>query len=348
MKGYNFNRAANGAYSDSNEVIDNNPDDRTVEFELPSNRCVYGDMEGVPFLFISGPNQDQYDGYEDVIGLYMEYYNHYTSVGIKMGTDDDPNNRQYTIEYYDGNGRIGTHYADPPEETASGTAMGVKHQGTSHNAYQAENRQGIDESRQDGEYFYEYSSSGDPIWSGPDEGEWNASEVLVVTPSAQPPTRWPNGSITETTLDATVNPDVPDRMCGGDRATVEIEMSNDHVASDIIGQVNYEALGTGGGVIDFNIGPGGSKSVYIEATIPDNAIPTEQEIISIDVTSDADNRANPSASFSTIVGTQPDEVAIDQVQVPTEAVAGRDIEGSVEVSNTGNCSADVTVSLNEQ
>lgn len=343
MKGYNFNRAENGAYSDNPEVIDNNTSDRNTEYELPGNRCVYGDMQGTPFILVVGPEGDDYDGYEDVTKFYMEYYEYYTSVVVKMGDDDDPNNRQYTIEYYDANGRIGTHYADVPEVTASGTAMGVNHDGRSHNAYQAENRQGIDESRQDGEWFYEYSSSGDPIWSGPEEGMWDASEVLIVAPTAQPPSRWPDGAIVETTLDTTIDESVPNNLCPGDTVEATVQMSNDHVASDIIGQIQYKVIGSSPTTQDFVIGPGETESIDIRSQVGENAFGGVQEVLSIDIASDADVKPNVTEAFTATVGTQPDQVLLENVELPSEAVAGRELAGSVDVRNEGSCSASVTV-----
>lgn len=348
MKGYNFNRAANGAYSDNPEVDTFDTSDRNAQFDLPANRCVYGDMEGVPFLFVVGPDADQYDAYDDLTKLYMEYYEGYTSVGIKMGTEDLPSARQFTMEMYDGNGRVGTYYADPPSRTSGGTAMGTNHNGTSHNAYMAEDRQGINEIRQDGEYFYEYSSDGDPIWSGPDEGQWNAGEVLIVAPSDSPPPRWPDGSITETTLDATIESSIPNRMCPGDSATITIEMSNDHVISDIRGTINQEVFGSGASVNDFIVGPGETETIDINLTIPDSALPTEQEVASISISSDADVRPNPSKSFTTIVGTQPDEVQLENVELPSEIVGGRELSGSIDAANDGECTAETTVSYTIQ
>jgi len=343
MKGYNFNRAETGAYSDEPEVEGGGDGDKNTTYDLSPDRCVYGDMEGVPFLLIVGPDAADNDAYYDVTKFYMEYYEHYTSVVIKMGDENLPDAPTFAIEYYDGDGRIGTHYADLPTETNSGTAMGVNHDGRSHNAYQPEDRQGIDESYQDGEYFYSYSHDGSPIWSGPDEGQWSAGEVLIVAPSAEPPSRWPDGAITETTLDATIDSDIQSKMCPGDSATVTIEMSNDHVASDIIGQINYETMG-GGSVEDFIVEPGRSETIEIDVVISENALPIEQEVLSFDITSDADVNGSISRSFASLIGTQPDEVSMENVELPSEVVEGRDIDGSVDVSNGGDCSTDVTVS----
>lgn len=346
MKGYNFNRAAKGAYPDSQEVDVQDTSDKNSTFDLQANRCVYGDMEGVPFLFIVGPDADQYDAYEDITKLYMEYYEHYTSVGIKMGTDDPAGARQFTMEIYDANGRVGTYYADPPARTNGGTAMGTNHVDSSHNAYQVENRQGIDESYQDGEYFYSYSHDGAPIWSGPDEGQWNASEVLIVAPSAEPPARWPDGAITETTLDATITSDIPNNMCPDDRASVTVEMSNDHVAADISGTMRA-VMTDNIDERDFVVGPGQSETLEIDITAPSNPA-SDRKVLDLRVDTDADVDSNIERVFRTNVGTMPNEVQLENIQLPSEAVRGRQIDGSADVSNNGNCSIDATVSYQFQ
>lgn len=341
MKGYNFNRAAKGAYPDSQEVDVQDTSDKNSTFDLQANRCVYGDMEGVPFLFIVGPDADQYDAYSEVTTLYMEYYQHYTSVGVKMGDDDPAGARQFTMEMYDANGRVGTYYADSPSRTNGGRAMGTNHEGTSHNAYMAETRQGTNEFIEDGEYIYEYAHDGERIWSGPDEGQWNASEVLIVAPSAEPPARWPDGAITETTLDATITSDIPSNMCPGDRASVTIEMSNDHVAADIEGTMRAVMTDTID-ERDFIIGPGQSETLDIDINAPSKPA-TDRKVLDLTIDTDADVDSTIERVFRTNVGTTPNEVQLENVELPSEAVAGREIDGSADVSNNGNCSIDATV-----
>jgi hypothetical protein len=346
MKGYNFIKAAKGGYPNSPDVDVNDTSDKNAQFELRPNQCVYGDMEGVPFLFINGPEADDYNAYEDTTTLYIEYFDYYTSVGIKMGETGDSNDRQFTMEMFDADGRIATYYAQAPEETSSGAAMGTEHDGSSHNAYMVQNRQGIDETYEDGEYFYRYANDGQPIWSGPDEGKWDASEVLIVSPSADPPTRWPDGAITETTLDATITSDIPNDMCPGDRASVTVEMSNDHVAADIEGTMRAVMTDT----IDersFRIKPGQSETLDIDINAPSKPA-TDRKVLDLTIDTDADVDGTIERVFRTNVGTTPNEVQLENVELPSEAVEGREIDGSADVVNDGDCSIDATVSYQLQ
>ena len=161
--------------------------------------------------------------------------------------------------------------------------------------------------------------------------------IMVCYGPTDMPEKWPEAVMQEGDYTATVTQEINNQYCAGDSASVEIELTNEAligntevdvtVVNNITGNANTSTV---------SIPEGGTtitRSVDIEGPSQTGASVMEVEINNDRV-----------YSGSADIGVTDNDIQISVASLDDTVIEGQGYSGQLEVSNTGDCSADVTVS----
>ena len=156
------------------------------------------------------------------------------------------------------------------------------------------------------------------------------------------PDNWPEAIQSDTSYSVSTTSGVSASYCGGDTVEVSMEFQSRvligsadvavSVTNPISGNTSQQTI---------TASQSGTTQTF-SVTVPEGAIGSSLDVIEISV------NGNVEYTGTANVGPSDDQIQFGSVELPSEIVGGRGYEGSIDVSNESNCSAEITTSYTVQ
>jgi len=151
------------------------------------------------------------------------------------------------------------------------------------------------------------------------------------------PEGWPEAVKTEGDYTATVTSSLANNYCNGDSASVGIELTNERLAGSAEVSVTTINHTTGNSNTSNVTIPEGGTSITREVNVSGNS-QQNADVMTVEI------NGNGVYTGSANIGVVGGDIGLTVTSIDSSVIEGQEYSGDVEVSNSGNCSADVTVS----